>query len=58
MNGGEKLNKKAVIVISLVEQSAKKSNKEIKKDILEELSKMPASIPWLRKVEKITITEE
>jgi hypothetical protein len=52
------LNKKAVIVISLVEQSAKKSNREIKKDILEELSKMPASIPWLRKVEKIIITKE
>lgn len=52
MNG-----KKAVIVISLVEESAKKSNREIQREIKEELSKHPPTIPWLKNVEKVTVTE-
>jgi len=51
------MGKKAVIVISLVEESAEKSNDEIEKEILEELSKGPPAIPWLKKVEKVTVTE-
>ena len=50
--------KKAIIVISLVEESAEKSDEEIKKDIIEELSREPARIPWLKIVEKVTIVEE
>jgi hypothetical protein len=50
--------KKAMIIISLVEESAGKSNEEILKDITEELSKEPAPIPWLKKVEKVTILKE
>lgn len=49
--------KKAVIVISLVKESVEQSNEEIKKEILEELSKHPPVIPWLKKVEKVTVTE-
>jgi len=49
--------KKAVIVISLVEESAEKPNLEIEKEIMKELSKEPARIPWLKKVEKITVSE-
>jgi hypothetical protein len=49
--------KKAVIVISLVEESAEKSNIEIEKEIMRELSSEPARIPWLKKVEKVTVTE-
>lgn len=52
------MDKKAIIVISLVEESAEKSNEEIKKDILKELSREPAPIPWLKTIEKVTITEE
>lgn len=52
MNG-----KKAVIVVSLVEESAERSNREIEKEITEELSKHLPTIPWLNKVEKVTITE-
>jgi len=47
--------KKAVVEISLVPESAEKSNEEIEKDILEELSKHPPVIPWLKKVEKVTV---
>jgi hypothetical protein len=50
--------RKAIIVITLVEESEEKPEEEIKKDIVEELSKEPARIPWLKKVEKVTITEE
>ena len=52
MNG-----KKAVIVISLVEESVEVSNKEIEKEIMKELSKHPPTIPWLKNVEKVTVTE-
>ena len=51
------MSKKAIIVVSLVEESAEKSNEEIEKEILEELSKHPPIIPWLKKAEKVTVTE-
>ena len=51
------MSKKAIIVVSLVEESAEKSNEEIEKEILEELSKHPPMIPWLKKAEKVTVTE-
>ena len=51
------MNKKAVIVIRLVEESAEKTNEEIEKEILEELSREPSAIPWLKKVEKVMVTE-
>ena len=49
--------KKTVVVFSLVKESAEKANKEIEKEIFEELSKHPPMIPWLKKVEKVTVTE-
>ena len=51
------MNKKAVIVVSLVEESAEKANEEIEKEIFEELSKGLPKIPWFKKVEKVTVTE-
>jgi len=51
------MGKKAIIVISLVEESAEKLNEEIEKEILEELSKGLPEIPWLKRVEKVTVTE-
>ena len=51
------MGKKAVIVISLVEESAEKANEENEKDIFDELSKHPLMIPWLKKVEKVMVTE-
>jgi len=51
------MTKKAVIVISLVEESIEKTNEEIEKEILEELSKNLPKIPWFKKVEKVTVTD-
>jgi hypothetical protein len=51
------MGKKAVIVVSLVEESAEKPNEEIEKEILEELSKHPPVIPWLKKIDKVTVKE-
>jgi len=51
------MDKKAIIEISLVEESAEKSSKEIEREIMEELSKYPSLIPWMKQVEKVTVTE-
>jgi len=51
------MGKKAVIVVSLVEESAEKPNEEIEGDIMGELSEEPARIPWMKKVEKVKVTE-
>jgi len=50
------MRKKAVIKISLVDESAEKPNEEIEKEIFEELSEH-VRIPWCKKVEKVTVTE-
>lgn len=47
--------KKAVIRISLVDESSEKANEEIEREIFEELSEDPAKIPWMKKVEKVTV---
>jgi hypothetical protein len=49
--------KKAVIVISLVNESTEKTNEEIEREIFKELSKRPVKIPWMKKVEKVTVTQ-
>lgn len=52
------MGKKAVIVIRLVEESVEEANKEIEKEILEDLSTGEPRIPWFKSVEKVTVTEE
>jgi hypothetical protein len=47
--------RKAVIEISLVEESKEKTNEEIEKEILQELS--AASIPWCKKIENVKIVK-
>ena len=51
------MGKKAVIVVSLVEESAEKTNEEIEKEILDELSSHPPAIPWLKKVKEVTVKD-
>jgi len=51
------VNKRAIIEISLVEESTEKANQEIEKEIFEELSKVWPRIPWCKEVEKVTVTE-
>lgn len=48
--------KKAVIEVSLVEESVEKTNKEIEEDIREELSENLHAIPWAARIEKMAIT--
>lgn len=49
--------RKAVIVISLVEESAEKTSKEIERQIFKELLERPVKISWMKEVEKVTVTE-
>ena len=49
--------KKAIIEISLVEESTEKANKEIEKEIFNDLSESRLVIPWCKKVEKVSVTE-
>ena len=48
--------KKAVIEVLLVEESAKRNNKEIEKEICDELSENLHIIPWAAKIERMTVT--
>ncbi|MCD6240756.1 hypothetical protein J7K27_04450 [Candidatus Bathyarchaeota archaeon] len=52
------MNKKAIIVISLVKESENKSNNELEKEIFEALSTPPPKIPWMKNVEKVTVIEK
>jgi hypothetical protein len=47
--------KKAVIEILLVDESAERSDEEIRKEIFEELCKNLHAVPWAAKIEKITV---
>jgi len=51
------MGKKGVIVIFLLEESVEKSNREIEKEIMQELSEEPKRIPWLKKVESVKVSE-
>jgi hypothetical protein len=48
---------KVFIIVSLVEESAEKTADEIEKEIFTELSELPSKIPWMKKVEKVTVKE-
>lgn len=50
------MGKKAVIVVTLVEESEEKANTALKKEIFDELSNA-SSIPWMKEVEKVQIVE-
>lgn len=48
-------SKKAIITISLIEGNSEIANEAIEREIFEELSKGLPRIPWLQKVEKVTV---
>ena len=50
--------KKAVIVISLVEEVKEKESIELEEEISEEFAKWPVIIPWMKNLEKVTVVEE
>lgn len=47
--------KKAIIIVTLVNESRKKSNVELEREIFDELSKYPAKIPWMKNVVKVEV---
>jgi hypothetical protein len=49
--------KKAVLLMRLVEESVERTNEEIERKIFEELSEDLFKIPWVAKVEKVTVSE-
>ena len=51
------MSKKALIEISLVEESDEKTNDEIAKEILKELTESAAVIPWCRQVNKVVVVD-
>jgi hypothetical protein len=51
------LAKKAIIIVGLVEESEEKRNVELEREILEELSKAPHVIPWMKKVLEVEVVE-
>jgi len=50
------LPKKAIITISLLQESKRKTNEELEKEIFEGLSEIISRIPWCKKIEKVTVT--
>ena len=50
--------KKAIILISLVEEAQEEANETIQKEIIQELSKDIPKIPWCKKVEKVEVLEK
>ena len=49
------VHKKAIIVVSLIEECVDCSDEEIKRQIYSELSNEPYRIPWGKKIEKVTV---
>ena len=55
-SSGDDMDRKATIVISLVDESRGSSSEELEKEIFRELSKGTARIPWCKKVEEVRVT--
>ena len=49
-------NKKAIVEISLVNESMEVSNEQIRKDIIDELSE--GTIPWCKQIERVIVEEK
>ncbi len=52
-----KLAKKAIIIVSLVEESKEKENEELEMEISQEVAKWPANIPWMKELEKVSVID-
>ena len=49
-------NKKAIIEISLVNESIEVRNEQIRKDIIDELSE--STIPWCKQIERVIVEDK
>jgi len=57
MYGDAGMSRKALIEISLVEESDERTKDEIAKEILKELNDSAAVIPWCGKVNKVVVVD-
>jgi thiamine pyrophosphokinase len=57
ITGVKYMVKKAIIEISLVDESSEKSNDEIADEIFSEVSEGRTVIPWCKRVEKVIVVE-
>ena len=55
--GTQRLVKKAVIELSLVEESVEKSSQEIADEIFADISKGRITIPWCKQVTKVVVID-
>lgn len=51
------MTKKAIIVISLIAESHERSDREIAKEIFDELSRHPPKIPWMKSVVAVKVSQ-
>jgi hypothetical protein len=58
LGGGEATTKKALIEVLLVEESAEKTDRELEKEIRDELSENTHVIPWAAKIERMQVISE
>lgn len=49
--------KKAIIIIALVDESREKRDRELEREIFDELSRYPAKIPWMARVLRVKVEE-
>lgn len=49
--------RRAIIVVTLVEESERKDKNELEEEILAELSKIPHVIPWMEKVLRVEVVD-
>lgn len=52
------MGKKAIVVISLIEESNKMSNEKIKREIFEEISRDYSTIPWCKEIVEVKVIRE
>ncbi len=50
--------RRAIIVVSLIEESSEKSDEDIEKEILEELKNEVLFTPWVESIERVTVIDE
>jgi len=49
--------KRVILLVRLVEESVRKANEEIEREIFEELCDDLPKIPWFEKIEKVAVSE-
>jgi hypothetical protein len=57
MTKAERMEKKAIIEIALVEECAEKTDDAVARDIFDDLADWKTLIPWCKHVKKVVISD-